>query len=147
MPPDNEARNRNIAVVAIAVVCLLGALIVGPMGDEHTQVFGIKVPSTCSFKAAMGLPCPGCGMTRSWVWLARGQPSLAMNYNIGGATLLLAIEAAGLLGLIRLITGRQELLRMSSRMLVALMLFWATVLVSGVWVLRLMGYLPTPPGL
>ena len=38
-------------------------------------------PVICPFRALTGLPCPGCGLTRSWVYAAHGwwQESFASN--------------------------------------------------------------------
>jgi len=37
----------------------------------------VKLPAFCLFKAATGLPCPGCGVTRSIVAILRGDFSHA----------------------------------------------------------------------
>jgi hypothetical protein len=31
-----------------------------------------RLPSACSFRRLTGMPCPGCGLTRSWVLTAHG---------------------------------------------------------------------------
>ena len=32
-----------------------------------------RLPTACAFRRATGLPCPGCGLTRSWVLTAHGR--------------------------------------------------------------------------
>jgi hypothetical protein len=46
----------------------------------------VKLPAFCLFKAATGLPCPGCGVTRSIVAILRGDFSHA---NVAGFAVLL----------------------------------------------------------
>jgi hypothetical protein len=38
-------------------------------------------PGVCTFKRIVGVDCPGCGMTRSFVSLAHGQWALAWQFN------------------------------------------------------------------
>ncbi len=38
-------------------------------------------PGVCTFKRLVGIDCPGCGMTRSFVSLAHGQWAQAWRYN------------------------------------------------------------------
>lgn len=35
----------------------------------------------CLFRFAMGMPCPGCGMTRAWLALLRGDVAAAFAYH------------------------------------------------------------------
>ena len=37
------------------------------------------LPSVCAFRRLSGLPCPGCGLTRSWVLTAHGRLGHASN--------------------------------------------------------------------
>jgi len=39
---------------------------------------------TCLLRLTTGMPCPGCGMTRSWVHLAHGDVATAFEYNFFG---------------------------------------------------------------
>jgi len=45
------------------------------------------LPSFCTFRNVTGYPCPGCGMTRSWVLLTHGQFLEAVQMNPFGAFL------------------------------------------------------------
>lgn len=49
---------------------------------------------SCIMRLLTGLPCPGCGMTRSWVHLAHGDVVTAFEYNFFGPLAMAA--AAGL---------------------------------------------------
>lgn len=50
----------------------------------------LAVPYVCPVRAAAGIPCPTCGMTRAFVALARGDPGAAV-----AASPLGALVAAG----------------------------------------------------
>lgn len=53
-------------------------------------------PVLCPFRLLTGLPCPACGLTRSWVHLAHGQVGESFAaHPLGPATMLLAVVAAG----------------------------------------------------
>lgn len=49
---------------------------------------------TCILRILTGMPCPGCGMTRSWVHLAHGDVATAFELNLFGPIGMAA--AAGL---------------------------------------------------
>jgi hypothetical protein len=44
-------------------------------------------PVLCPFRLLTGLPCPGCGLTRSWVGLAHGDFGAAFANNLVGPLL------------------------------------------------------------
>ena len=48
----------------------------------------------CPFRLATGLPCPGCGLTRSWVAAAHGDLSTAFADNAFGPLSLVAVALA-----------------------------------------------------
>lgn len=80
---------RVLGGVGIAVASLAFAL--GPS-------FWQGLPDLCAFQAMTGLPCPTCGITRSFAATAHGQLGLAFHYHAFGpfafvATLLAAIWA------------------------------------------------------
>ncbi len=68
----------------------LGAFVLSPVGIEDG-------PVVCPFRLLTGLPCPGCGLTRSWVYLAHGHWGDALVANPFGVVLvalLLALAVA-----------------------------------------------------
>lgn len=50
-------------------------------------------PVVCPFRTLTGLPCPGCGLTRSWVYLAHGWWGHALAANPFGIVLAVAVIA------------------------------------------------------
>jgi hypothetical protein len=41
----------------------------------------VSLPELCSSKRMFGLPCPGCGLTRSFISISHGQLGRAWNFN------------------------------------------------------------------
>jgi hypothetical protein len=78
----------------------LAGLIVAAVADPATIEDG---PVLCPFRLMTGLPCPGCGLTRSWVYLAHGQVDDALGANpfgfvtMAAAVVLAVVVAATLL--------------------------------------------------
>lgn len=49
-------------------------------------------PTVCVFRAVTGISCPGCGLTRAFAWLGRGE--LGRAFALHPFAPLLAVEAA-----------------------------------------------------
>jgi len=133
-----------LALTVMAVVAGAASLIFYPGGDEWTYLFGHRFGAGCSFLKATGQPCPSCGMTRSWVHLARGDVLQAFTYNAAGALLLLWILFAGVLGAARLITRNAKKWLMPYRVVAGFAFFWMFVPYIGLWVARMLGFNPLP---
>ncbi len=61
-----------LALVSAGALCAAAAL--SPAAAAHG-------PVVCPFRLVTGLPCPGCGMTRAWVFLAHGRVGDALSAN------------------------------------------------------------------
>ena len=95
------------------------------------------MPALCPFKNVTGLPCPGCGLTRSVVYAAHGQWQQAFTYHPFG---LLFFAGLGLGLLAAVISLRYPLNIMNTRAAslarmalgIGLLVLWA-VRLSGIW--------------
>ncbi len=47
----------------------LGLVVAAFVSPDHVE----DGPVLCPFRALTGLPCPGCGLTRSWVYAVHGR--------------------------------------------------------------------------
>ncbi|TVQ94142.1 MAG: DUF2752 domain-containing protein [Deltaproteobacteria bacterium] len=111
-----------------------------PADPTVVLIAGIPFGGECGMKQAFDLPCPQCGMTRSWVYLVRGRVLEAFTFNTAGALLLLWIWIGGLIGALRLITGKEGLLRPPWIAMFAWAIFWLIVPYAGFWVARMLGW-------
>ena len=71
-------------VIFMACFCLLaGAIIITPPDSttNHLELGGISLPQTCIFKNLTGLPCPGCGLSRSVVAAAHGDIGMSLKHH------------------------------------------------------------------
>lgn len=64
----------------LALISFVG-LVVARVWPVQSVVSG---DPTCLLRLMTGLPCPGCGLTRSWVHVAHGDLLTAFEYNLFG---------------------------------------------------------------
>jgi hypothetical protein len=80
--PGRQTRHRTLLVVAFGVVVL--AVLLHVRGDQRVEFSwlpGFLAPEMCMSRSVLGIRCPGCGLTRSLIYLAHGdwRESLAMH--------------------------------------------------------------------
>lgn len=68
---------------------LVVAAVLAP-SSEAVSFFGVDVPVMCGFRQMTGYGCPGCGLTRSFSFMAHGHPAQAFAMNWLGPPLFLA---------------------------------------------------------
>lgn len=91
--PDVLTRPPGIAAAEVVAILGTGALGVAALLPAGGIEDG---PVVCPFRLATGLPCPGCGLTRSWVYLTHGDLSRSVTNHPFG--ILLAVSVLTLLG-------------------------------------------------
>ncbi|MFK7929647.1 MAG: DUF2752 domain-containing protein [Myxococcota bacterium] len=71
----------ELIILVVCVLAITAAFILTP-GGERVALAGFEIPEACSIKLWLGVPCPGCGLTRSWVYFAHGEwwTSVSMNW-------------------------------------------------------------------
>jgi hypothetical protein len=83
-----------LIILLLCSVILGGAAILKPSTPEapSLQVGRITLPNVCIFRATTGLPCPGCGLTRSIVVAAHGHMAASISHHrLGLLTLIYVI--------------------------------------------------------
>ena len=120
--------------IGVAPPLLLLAFLLPPPDGAHIA----GIPSLCAFQNLSGLPCPGCGITRSVVCCAHGLWNAAIAYHPLGPPVFACLVASALVRLLRLrVTLPQRLVHGAA---------WAGLaLIGGIWAARLSGALPSPP--
>lgn len=96
----NNKRSIRFAWFWIFVVCgiFAVALILTPSGKSHGGLLiagtSVHLPDLCQFKQLFGRDCPGCGMTRSFVYTARLQLADAWAVQPIGTLLAILLAAS-----------------------------------------------------
>ncbi|MBD0020553.1 DUF2752 domain-containing protein [Gordonia pseudamarae] len=86
--------------VAAAGVAALGvAAVVSPAHIEDG-------PILCPFRMMTGLSCPGCGLTRSWVYAVHGDWAAAFGANVFGPLLIAAVVILAVVAGVRRVRRR-----------------------------------------
>jgi hypothetical protein len=72
--PKPSAPHWEMLAVSSMVIVL--ALLLEVRSDDRVAFLALPshpLPETCGCRAILGIPCPGCGLTRSFVHLAHGR--------------------------------------------------------------------------
>ncbi len=80
-----------------------GALAVSFLKDPYLTDHG---QTTCPVLLLTGLPCPGCGLTRSWVHLSHGDVGAAFDYNLFGPAFYLVAVGLAIATVVALVRRR-----------------------------------------
>ena len=96
-PPRPARWHHWMAIFACAGIFLIAALLEpGVPGRSGLAFGGRRLPESCLFLRTTGLPCPGCGLTRSCVAAVHGRVGESLAFHpIGFTVLLYALLQAG----------------------------------------------------
>jgi Protein of unknown function (DUF2752) len=89
----SRSRLLDVGFGALALGQLVAAAWLTPLGNAVSRPDGTPVPGMCWLHAATGVDCPMCGMTRSFVALAHGDPLQALRFHPAGPLLFVAMIA------------------------------------------------------
>jgi hypothetical protein len=83
-PRASTLHHWTILVLACGVVTAAAMLSVRNRQQVVVPILNQPLPGTCTFFRFTGLPCPGCGLTRSFISMAHGQFAEAWRFNSAG---------------------------------------------------------------
>ncbi|HLY39300.1 MAG TPA: DUF2752 domain-containing protein [Candidatus Binatia bacterium] len=89
---------RRLAVVGAALAVLVAPFVYAPYVDHG--------PTLCPWHGLLGLPCPGCGMTRAFCALARFDVWSALGWNALSIPLVVVLGAAVVAATLEIARGR-----------------------------------------
>lgn len=92
--PSPAARWRHIEMLWLSIGIILLSLALTVVDNERVAIRVLPqllIPESCISKSWFGATCPGCGLTRSFVYLAEGNFALAWNVNRVGWIFALAV--------------------------------------------------------
>lgn len=87
---DQEGFASHLVIFIICSGILFGALILSPAesGTSHLSLGGFLLPDLCVFRGITGIPCPGCGLTRSISAAVHGNIEMSLaHHRLGLLTL------------------------------------------------------------
>ena len=130
---DSLSSVKSAPHLAVRILGAMGLVVVG-LSFALGPAFWQGLPEMCAFEAMTGLPCPTCGITRSFAATAHGQLGLAFHYHAFGPFAFVALLLASLWAF----TGR-PFPRLRAWMV------WIVVALVGVYgVARMIGWIPKP---
>jgi len=86
-----DADRERLALYLPLAAGVAGAFLTSPQRVD-------RMPMLCAFRRATGLPCPGCGLSRSWMLTAHGDLGGAIARHPFGPLSLLVAWAAVMAG-------------------------------------------------
>ncbi len=125
---DTHRFETYAGLIAIAIIFLISLLV---PSFEQTRF------TICLFKNLTGVPCPGCGMTRAFLFLGHGQIPKAGTLNPLALPVAILLLLQGVRLLLRLATQADYRLQLSP-LLFRILVTIALTLSLGLWLLRIL---------
>jgi hypothetical protein len=85
-PATRSSYALHATFLGVALVVVSASFFLRVRGGEQVVVPLVNkaLPGTCTFRRISGMPCPGCGLTRSFISMAHGRFADAWNFNPAG---------------------------------------------------------------
>jgi len=140
-PPPAGGLRRADRLLHAAVAAGLAAMFAASFAGVDRLRFaplpltGDGVSSICLLKRLTGVPCPTCGMTRSFCSIGRGEFAAAVRFHPLGPLLYVMFAAAMVRSLAIAVSGRRWLERAARLLILSIPVLILVGLV--VWIVRL----------
>jgi hypothetical protein len=93
MPSRDLSYQAIFLALSVVVFGLSLLLRVDARGDVTLPLVDLPLPPSCSFRLLTGHNCAGCGLTRCFVCLVRGEVTRAWNFNPAGLLVFALVMA------------------------------------------------------
>ena len=123
-----SAPSRRLTGFAILSGILLASVTIPPF---HREVFTI-----CLLKDAFGIPCPGCGLTRAFLFLGHGDFRSAMELNVNSVLVFSLVVLLWLQAAFNAVTHNEIRIHLVRHEALFLMTLAAAAVASG-WIYNL----------
>jgi hypothetical protein len=70
----------DLLLLVLCSAVVTAAAVLTPTPD-YVELFGFPIPETCGYRRVLGMNCPGCGLTRSFTYMAHFDPLQAFRMN------------------------------------------------------------------
>lgn len=90
--PLRDWRMRHGITFAVCVIVMVLSVLMTP-STGFLHLGPLEIPEMCTFRRFLGVECPGCGLTRSFVFMAHLRPVDAFLMNKLGPPLFLLAAA------------------------------------------------------
>ena len=97
-------RRGELALLTMAASVVLVSAVITPSAAE-LSLFGVEIPVMCTLRRLTGVSCPGCGLTRSFTFMAHGHVAEALEMNKLGPLLFVLVAAQIPYRFIRILRG------------------------------------------
>lgn len=118
----NTAPSRRLLGFLLLSGILFLSVVIPPFHEGEFTV--------CILKNALGIPCPGCGMTRAFLFFGHGDVHTAMKLNINSLLIFPMITIMWLHGAFTMLTGREVKVILTRRELFFVCMTAGTAMVS-----------------
>ena len=91
---QQKRRNHHRVMLAIYATVIVLMFLLQVRSDQRVEFFflpGVPLPESCLSRSLFDVDCPGCGLTRSFIYLAAGRVAESWSINRVGWLLLLAV--------------------------------------------------------
>jgi hypothetical protein len=99
----------DVAGAALAIGQLSASAWLVPAGDRVALPGGAVIGDLCWFRTAFHLPCPLCGMTRSFAALAHGDAASAFRFHLAGPLLFAAMAVFAAAAVVAMLRGARPI--------------------------------------
>jgi hypothetical protein len=128
IPPAQRWQFAHQFLMFLGAVAVIGAAALLRLDAGGVEAPGGRLlPTLCLWRNALGIDCPGCGLTRAFVALAHGQWRAAWQYNAAAPLLFALVVYQVPFRLVQLVRLRRGLRPHAHSTLVICFLVWGAM--------------------